>query len=86
MFQEMIKKNILKQRHLKVVHYTFGSAILRISKMSELFFASLRHQPTKCDKIIHSVIEPFENVKIYKEMYGNPDAVRHGVRMPYISL
>ena len=27
---------------------------------------------------------PFENVKIYKEMYGNPDAVRHGVRMPYI--
>ena len=24
----------------------------------------------------------FENVKIYKE----PDAVRHGVRMPYISL
>ena len=31
-------------------------------------------------------IQPFENVKIYKEMYGNPDAVRHGVRMPYISL
>ena len=28
----------------------------------------------------------FENVKIYKEMYGNPDPVRHGVRMPYISL
>ena len=28
----------------------------------------------------------FENVKIYEEMYGNPDAVRHGVRMPYISL
>ena len=25
----------------------------------------------------HSV----ENVKIYKEMYGNPDAVRHGVRI-----
>ena len=24
--------------------------------------------------------------QIYKEMYGNPDAVRHGVRMPYISL
>ena len=33
-----------------------------------------------------SKIQPFENVKIYKEMYGNPDAVRHGVRMPYISL
>ena len=30
--------------------------------------------------------QPFENVKIYKEMYGNPDAVRYGVRMPYISL
>ena len=26
----------------------------------------------------------WDNVKIYKEMYGNPDAVRHGVRMPYI--
>ena len=26
-------------------------------------------------------IEPFENVKIYKEMYGHPDAVRHSVRM-----
>ena len=26
-------------------------------------------------------IQPFENVKIYKEMYGNPDAVRHGVRI-----
>ena len=25
-------------------------------------------------------------LKIYEEMYGNPDAVRHGVRMPYISL
>ena len=31
-------------------------------------------------------IQPFENVKIYKEMYGHPDAVRHSVRMPYISL
>ena len=27
-----------------------------------------------------------ENVKIYKGMYCNADAVRHGVRMPYISL
>ena len=27
-----------------------------------------------------------ENVKIYKEMYGHPNAVRHSVRMPYISL
>ena len=33
-----------------------------------------------------SKIQPFENVKIYKEMYGHPDAVRHTVRMPYISL
>ena len=35
---------------------------------------------------IVSKVQPFENVKIYKEMYSNPDAVRHGVRMPYISL
>ena len=35
-----------------------------------------------------SKIQPFENVKIYKEMYmyGHSDAVRHSVRMPYISL
>ena len=33
-----------------------------------------------------SKIQPFENVKIYKEMYGHADAARHGVRMPYISL
>ena len=26
-------------------------------------------------------IELFENVKIYKEMYGHPDVVRHSVRM-----
>ena len=26
-------------------------------------------------------IELFENVKIYKEMYGQPDVVRHSVRM-----
>ena len=31
-------------------------------------------------------MQPFENVKICKEMYGHPDAVRHSVRMPYISL
>ena len=32
---------------------------------------------------IHKIqIQPFENVKIYKEMYGNPDAVRHSIRMP----
>ena len=31
-------------------------------------------------------IQPFENAKIYKEMYGHLDAVRHSVRMPYISL
>ena len=33
-----------------------------------------------------SKIQPFENVKIYKEMYGHPDAVSDNVRMPYISL
>ena len=33
-----------------------------------------------------SKIQPFENVKICKEMYGHPDAVRHSVQMPYISL
>ena len=33
-----------------------------------------------------SKIQPFENVKIYKEMYGHPDAVRHIVRISYISL
>ena len=31
-------------------------------------------------------VQSFENVKIYKEMYGHPDAVQHSVRMPYISL
>ena len=38
---------------------------------------------------IHKIpymIQPFENVKIYKEMYGNPDAVQHGIWMPHISL
>ena len=38
------------------------------------------------NQAVFTEIQPFENVKIYKEMYGNPDAVRHGVRMPYISL
>ena len=33
-----------------------------------------------------SKIQPFENAKIYKEIYGHPDAARHRVRMPYISL
>ena len=28
-----------------------------------------------------SKIQPFENVKIFKEMYGHLDAVRHSVRM-----
>ena len=36
-------------------------------------------------RLAFTEIQQFENV-IYKEMYGNPDAVRHGVRMPYISL
>ena len=34
-------------------------------------------------RLVFTEIQPIENVKIY-EMYGNPDAVRHGVRMPYI--
>ena len=38
------------------------------------------------NQVVFTEIQPFENVKIYKEMYSNPDAVRHGVRMPYISL
>ena len=33
-----------------------------------------------------SKIQPFDNVKIYKEMYGHPDTVRHSVRMLYVSL
>ena len=37
-------------------------------------------------RLVFTEIQPFENVKIYKEMYVNPDAIRHGVRMPYISL
>ena len=37
-------------------------------------------------RLVFNEIQPFENVKIYKEMYANPDVVRHGVRMPYISL
>ena len=27
------------------------------------------------------MIQPFENAKIYKEVYGHLDAVRHSVRM-----
>ena len=27
-------------------------------------------------RLVFTEIQPFENVKIYKEMYGNPDAVR----------
>ena len=47
---------------------------------------------TKFYKISNSVwckwpkSKPFENVNIYKEMYGHPDAVRHSVWMSYISL
>ena len=29
-------------------------------------------------RLVFTEIQPFENVKIYKEMYGNPNAVRHG--------
>ena len=32
------------------------------------------------------MIQPFENAKIYKEVYGHLDAVRHSARMPYICL
>ena len=34
----------------------------------------LLKNPQVCQKV--SKIQPFENVKIYKEMYGYPDAVR----------
>ena len=27
-------------------------------------------------RLVFTEIQPFENVKIYKEMYGNPDAVQ----------
>ena len=37
-------------------------------------------------RLVFTEIQPFENVKIYKEMYGHPDTVRHSVWMPYISL
>ena len=33
---------------------------------------------------VNPEIQRFRNVKIYKEMYGNSDAVQHGVWMPYI--
>ena len=26
-------------------------------------------------RLVFTEIQPFENVKIYKEMYGNPDAI-----------
>ena len=32
-------------------------------------------------RLVLTEIQPFENVKIYKEMYGHPDAVRQSVRM-----
>ena len=37
-------------------------------------------------RLVLTEIQPFENVKIYKEMYGHPDTVSDSVRMPYISL
>jgi len=36
--------------------------------------------------LVLTEIQPFKSVKIYKEMYGHPDTVRHSVRMSYISL
>ena len=32
-------------------------------------------------RLVLTEIQPFENVKIYKEMYSHPDAVRRTVRM-----
>ena len=32
-------------------------------------------------RLVFTEIERFKNVKIYKEMYGNPDAVSDSVRM-----
>ena len=32
-------------------------------------------------RLVFTEIQRFKNVKIYKEMYGNPDAVSDGVRI-----
>ena len=40
----------------------------------------IRKRLMKIDSIV-SKIQPFQNVKIYKEMYGHLDTVRHSVRM-----
>jgi len=37
-------------------------------------------------KLVLTEIQPLKNVKINKEMYGNPDAVRTVTSWPYISL
>ena len=37
-------------------------------------------------RLVFTEIQPFENVKIYKEIYGNPDAVSDSVRIPYINF
>ena len=37
-------------------------------------------------RLVLTEIQPFENAKIYKEIYGHPDAVSDSVRMPYFSF
>ena len=32
-------------------------------------------------RLVLTEIQSFENVKIYKEMYGHPDTIQHSVRM-----
>ena len=32
-------------------------------------------------RLVLTKMQPFENVKIYKEMYGHPDGVRHSIRL-----
>ena len=32
-------------------------------------------------RLVFTEKQPFGNVKIYKEMYGHPDAIRHSVRI-----
>ena len=35
------------------------------------------------NQLVFTEIQRLKNVKIYKEMYGNPDAVRHPTQHPF---
>ena len=63
-----------------------GLATIDSHSLKELTEIHKRFPSLVLIRLVFTEILPFENVKIYKEMYGNPDAVRHGVRMPYISV